>query len=236
LVGLDERDGNNNKTIGDIMATKNTDKTEDKPAVVIELTADEIKANAKAAKVQIDMINNLETAQEGLAAAIAYRSLNDENMQHRHLGNVFHSCGDIIKATTTTGEGTSEDPLVVVSVDMQKKQVLALGALKYAIDNLSNEELIAWPLLSSLIRTRTATQPLNANQQLQRNENTEVCNSITAGVQKVIDLSELAQPRTKNDQPQPHTVETFNKLILGMMEKMTPLDANVETVVEVNNG
>ena len=60
------------------MATKNTDKTEDKPAVVIELTADEIKANAKAAKVQIDMINNLETAQEGLAAAIAYLRSRDK--------------------------------------------------------------------------------------------------------------------------------------------------------------
>ena len=224
------------KIIGDIMATKNTDKTEDKPAVVIELTAAEIKDNAKAAKVQTEMLNNLETAQEGLAAAIAYRSLNEENMGHRHLGNVFHSCGDIIKATQTTGEGTEEDPLIVVSVDMQKKQVLALGALKYAIDNLSNEELIAWPLLSSLIRTRTATQPLNANQQIQRDANLETVSNVIVGVQAVIDLSKLAQPRTKNDQPQPHTVETFNKLILGMMEKMTPLNANVETVVEVNNG
>ena len=218
------------------MATKNTDKTEDKPAVVIELTAAEIKDNAKAAKVQTEMLNNLETAQEGLAAAIEYRSLNEENMGHRHLGNVFHSCGDIIKATTTTGEGTKEDPLIVVSVGMQKKQVLALGALKYAIDNLSNEELIAWPLLSSLIRTRTATQPLNANQQIQRDANLEMVNNVIVGVQAVIDLSKLAQPRTKDDKPQPHTVETFNKLILGMMEKMTPLNANVETVVEVNNG
>ena len=222
------------KTIGDIMAKQTKTETENEPAVVIELTAAEIKDNAKAAKVQTDMINNLETAQEGLAAAIAYRSLNDENMGHRHLGNVFHSCGDIIKATQTTGEGTKEDPLVVVSVDMQKKQVLALGALKYAIDNLSNEELIAWPLLSSLIRTRTATQPLNANQQIQRDANLEMVNNVIVGVQAVIDLSKLAQPRTKDDKPQPHTVETFNKLILGMMEKMTPLNANVETVVEVN--
>ena len=222
------------KTIGDIMAKQTKTETENEPAVVIELTAAEIKDNAKAAKVQTDMINNLETAQEGLAAAIAYRSLNEENMGHRHLGNVFHSCGDIIKATQTTGEGTKEDPLVVVSVDMQKKQVLALGALKYAIDNLSNEELIAWPLLSSLIRTRTATQPLNANQQIQRDANLEMVNNVIVGVQAVIDLSKLAQPRTKDDKPQPHTVETFNKLILGMMEKMTPLNANVETVVEVN--